>query len=350
MNKSNPRQWLGIVLLITACAEDPLAHVKQFLECPSCDPYDFGTVALGDRACLTRTLFNRGDLAIRIERFEITAQSEMFSVTATIAAIPPSGEFPLEICFTPREVARYEGQLTIENDSSNAPRRTIDLVGRGMPYETVDGGVVTIDGGVLHVDGGVSTIDGGVTVIDAGPVAVDAGVVAIDGGVVFIDGGLPDAGCVPSAPVRQELERTDRLTFANTPRVLEAGRTISGFVKGCAGTELRVAWRHDPYVVRLGNNPGPMTFDISLLIASDTSTVAIPCVGLSGPITDTQTTGNVASRPYDFEATCRAVPIGTYDIGIRLEMSLPGAPNPEEVWMEFVGGTRAVTFLEIAEE
>ncbi len=188
---------LALFVLVAACDNETVLPTFHYLDCPTCEPFDFGAVPVGETSCLTRGLVNKGTRTISVAEYRMTAGGTSFSVTSTSAVVMVQENAMFTVCFRPEIDGRHEGQLEIHNDSTNDAVLRVALSGFGRAVEKIDGGVTlidggvtTIDGGTIYVDGGTRTIDGGVAVTDGGTVRIDGGVEHIDGGTVRIDGGV----------------------------------------------------------------------------------------------------------------------------------------------------------------
>lgn len=92
--------------------------------------HDFGDVAQGQTATWDLVVRNLGTTHLSIR--EVTSSNFVFQVNRSHFFVPPGGEVPITVSFTPPMQIAYLGTITIKTNDADEPLLQVSLSGRGV--------------------------------------------------------------------------------------------------------------------------------------------------------------------------------------------------------------------------
>lgn len=98
--------------------------------------HDFGDVGQGETATWDLVVRNLGTTHLSVR--EVTSSSFVFRVNRSHFFVPPGGEVPITVSFTPPMQIPFLGTLTIKTNDADEPQLQVSLQGRGVEPAAVE--------------------------------------------------------------------------------------------------------------------------------------------------------------------------------------------------------------------
>lgn len=137
----------ALLVVVVACGSEGTTDVMLRTDLVVEERVDFGVVEVGERASATLQLQNAGDVALSVERFDLSGDGAFSTGGVTLPiALWPGQTAHVPMTFMPTTRGRVDARVTIRATAASQIFREVDLTGEGA-IESVRVGPASLDFG-----------------------------------------------------------------------------------------------------------------------------------------------------------------------------------------------------------